>query len=145
MYFVFFCFRVFLAGQFEFLHPHLESMIPANKRAFLSQFYSQVNSFWVSQKNTKYHLLWNFIYENIEEFQLGVNHKVWLTEFTDCEYCSGTQAASLQKCWLKGNWLWSGENSSEKTYFLNSVVRLWVFTLNRGRSSEDYEIATYEL
>lgn len=55
-------------------------MIPANKRAFLSQFYSQVNSFWVSQKNTKYHLLWNFIYENIEEFQLGVNHKVWLTE-----------------------------------------------------------------
>ena len=28
----------------------------------------------------KYHLLWNFIYENIEEFQLGVNHKVWLTE-----------------------------------------------------------------
>ncbi|XP_058972812.1 syndetin [Pocillopora verrucosa] len=32
---------VFLAGQFEFLHPHLESMIPANKRAFLSQFYSQ--------------------------------------------------------------------------------------------------------
>ena len=28
----------------------------------------------------KYHLLWNFIYENIDEFQLGVNHKVWLTE-----------------------------------------------------------------
>lgn len=144
MYFVFFCFRVFLAGQFEFLHPHLESMIPANKRAFLSQFYSQVNSFWVSQKNMKYHLLWNFIYENIEEFQELTTKFDWLKS-TDCEYCSGTQAASLQKCWLKSNWLWSGENSSEKIYFLNSVVRLWVFTLNRGRSSEDYEIATYEL
>lgn len=35
--------RIFLAGQFEFLHPHLEAMIPANKRAFLSQFYSQVS------------------------------------------------------------------------------------------------------
>lgn len=35
---------VFLAGQFEFLHPHLEAMIPANKRAFLSQFYSQTVS-----------------------------------------------------------------------------------------------------
>lgn len=144
MYFVFFCFRVFLAGQFEFLHPHLESMIPANKRAFLSQFYSQVNSFWVSQKNMKYHLLWNFIYENIEEFQELTTKFDWLKS-TDCEYCSGTQAASLQKCWLKSNWLWSGENSSEKIYFLNSVVRLWVFTLNRGRSGEDYEIATYEL
>lgn len=38
------CFRVFLAGQFESLHAHLEAMIPANKRAFLSQFYSQVRS-----------------------------------------------------------------------------------------------------
>ena len=37
------CFRVFLAGQFEFLHAHLEAMIPANKRSFLSQFYSQVS------------------------------------------------------------------------------------------------------
>lgn len=37
------CFRVFLAGQFEFLHAHLEAMIPVNKRAFLSQFYSQVS------------------------------------------------------------------------------------------------------
>ncbi|KAL9965975.1 hypothetical protein ACROYT_G023978 [Oculina patagonica] len=35
---------VFLAGQFEFLHVHLEAMIPANKRAFLSQFYSQTVS-----------------------------------------------------------------------------------------------------
>ena len=35
--------RIFLAGQFEFLHQHLEAMIPANKRAFLSQFYSQVS------------------------------------------------------------------------------------------------------
>lgn len=32
---------VFLAGQFEFLHSKLEEMIPLNKRAFLSQFYSQ--------------------------------------------------------------------------------------------------------
>lgn len=35
---------IFLAGQFEFLHQHLEAMIPANKRAFLSQFYSQTVS-----------------------------------------------------------------------------------------------------
>jgi len=35
---------VFLAGQFESLHAHLEAMIPANKRAFLSQFYSQTVS-----------------------------------------------------------------------------------------------------
>lgn len=32
---------VFLSGQFEFLHSKLEEMIPFNKRAFLSQFYSQ--------------------------------------------------------------------------------------------------------
>ncbi|XP_031566777.1 syndetin-like [Actinia tenebrosa] len=32
---------VFLANQFEFLQSHLDSMIPQNKRAFLSQFYSQ--------------------------------------------------------------------------------------------------------
>ena len=38
-----FGFRIFLAGQFEFLHPHLEAMIPVNKRAFLSQFYSQAS------------------------------------------------------------------------------------------------------
>ncbi|XP_046842734.1 syndetin-like [Xenia sp. Carnegie-2017] len=32
---------VFLAKQFESLQPHLESLIPTTKRAFLSQFYSQ--------------------------------------------------------------------------------------------------------
>lgn len=37
-------YRVFLAKQFESLQPHLESLIPMAKRAFLSQFYSQVIS-----------------------------------------------------------------------------------------------------
>ncbi|XP_014777198.1 syndetin [Octopus bimaculoides] len=32
---------VFLAEQFEFLQPYLDSMIPVNKKAFLQQFYSQ--------------------------------------------------------------------------------------------------------
>ncbi|XP_064648148.1 syndetin-like [Lineus longissimus] len=32
---------VFLADQFQFLQPHLEGMIPQNKKAFLQQFYSQ--------------------------------------------------------------------------------------------------------
>ncbi|XP_064613648.1 LOW QUALITY PROTEIN: syndetin-like [Liolophura sinensis] len=32
---------MFLAAQFEFLHPHLDAMIPPNKKAFLHQFYSQ--------------------------------------------------------------------------------------------------------
>lgn len=35
---------VFLAKQFESLQPHLESLIPMAKRAFLSQFYSQTVS-----------------------------------------------------------------------------------------------------
>ncbi|XP_048579827.1 syndetin isoform X2 [Nematostella vectensis] len=35
---------VFLAKQFEFLHGPLEAIIPSNKRAFLSQFYSQTVS-----------------------------------------------------------------------------------------------------
>ncbi|XP_076349286.1 vacuolar protein sorting 50 isoform X2 [Tachypleus tridentatus] len=32
---------VFLANQFEFLHPHLETFIPSSKKAFLQQFCSQ--------------------------------------------------------------------------------------------------------
>ncbi|KAK3102020.1 hypothetical protein FSP39_008187 [Pinctada imbricata] len=32
---------VFLAKQFSLLHPHLESMIPSSKKAFLQQFYTQ--------------------------------------------------------------------------------------------------------
>lgn len=35
-------FSVFLAEQFELLHPHLEILIPSTKRAFLQQFCSQV-------------------------------------------------------------------------------------------------------
>ncbi|XP_062523224.1 syndetin-like [Corticium candelabrum] len=35
---------VFLAQQFEFLQPHLESLIPSAKRAFLAQFSSQTVS-----------------------------------------------------------------------------------------------------
>ena len=34
---------MFLANQIQFLLPHLEGMIPATKKAFLQQFYSQVN------------------------------------------------------------------------------------------------------
>ena len=34
---------VFLAHQFELLKPQLESLIPENKRNFLTQFYSQVS------------------------------------------------------------------------------------------------------
>ena len=33
---------VFLAKQFELLQPYLEALIPATKKAFLLQFYSQV-------------------------------------------------------------------------------------------------------
>lgn len=32
---------VFLASQMELLYPHLEAMIPANKKVFLQQFFSQ--------------------------------------------------------------------------------------------------------
>ncbi|KAL3842010.1 hypothetical protein ACJMK2_020083 [Sinanodonta woodiana] len=32
---------IFLAQQLEFLEPHLETMIPSTKKAFLQQFYSQ--------------------------------------------------------------------------------------------------------
>ncbi|XP_070550140.1 syndetin-like [Ptychodera flava] len=32
---------LFLAQQFQFLQPHLEAMIPASKKPFLQQFYSQ--------------------------------------------------------------------------------------------------------
>nr|XP_054767125.1 syndetin-like [Lytechinus pictus] len=35
---------IFLANQFELLQPHLESVIPASKKAFLQQFYSQTVS-----------------------------------------------------------------------------------------------------
>lgn len=35
-------FRVFLAEQFEFLQPHLDAVMPAVKKPFLQQFYSQV-------------------------------------------------------------------------------------------------------
>lgn len=34
--------RVFLAEQFEFLQPHLDAVMPAVKKPFLQQFYSQV-------------------------------------------------------------------------------------------------------
>lgn len=36
----------FLAQQFDFLQPHLEALIPAGKKAFLQQFYSQVKVFY---------------------------------------------------------------------------------------------------
>eukprot|EP00057_Strongylocentrotus_purpuratus_P008783 XP_011663257.1 PREDICTED: coiled-coil domain-containing protein 132 [Strongylocentrotus purpuratus] len=35
---------IFLANQFELLQPHLDSVIPASKKAFLQQFYSQTVS-----------------------------------------------------------------------------------------------------
>ncbi|XP_072179287.1 syndetin-like [Diadema setosum] len=35
---------IFLASQFELLQPHLEAVIPASKKAFLQQFYSQTVS-----------------------------------------------------------------------------------------------------
>lgn len=34
--------RVFLAEQFEFLQPHLDTVMPPAKKPFLQQFYSQV-------------------------------------------------------------------------------------------------------
>lgn len=34
--------RVFLAEQFESLQSHLDTMMPAAKKPFLQQFYSQV-------------------------------------------------------------------------------------------------------
>ena len=39
-------FRVFLAEQFEFLQPHLDAVMPAVKKPFLQQFYSQVRHVW---------------------------------------------------------------------------------------------------
>jgi len=97
-------FRVFLAGQFESLHAHLEAMIPANKRAFLSQFYSQVSSERI--------ILQSFV----QSSQLRVRKMTWHKESnkactdstSDGEYCPGITAASLQKCGLKSYWLWSG-------------------------------------
>lgn len=41
--FIFCVLRIFLAKQLELLQPHLEAMIPTNKKAFLQQFFSQVN------------------------------------------------------------------------------------------------------
>lgn len=40
---LFILFRVFLAEQFEFLQPHLDAVMPAAKKPFLQQFYSQVS------------------------------------------------------------------------------------------------------
>ena len=66
-YFVFFfCFsfvyfRVFLSQQMEFLQPHLEAIIPQNKKAFLQQFYSQVLYCKMKRKRLKAYwlLFWN--------------------------------------------------------------------------------------
>ncbi|GAB1290525.1 Syndetin [Apodemus speciosus] len=41
---LFILFRVFLAEQFEFLQPHLDAVMPAVKKPFLQQFYSQTVS-----------------------------------------------------------------------------------------------------
>lgn len=34
---------VFLAKQFEYLLPHLERLVPEDKKHFLTQFFSQVS------------------------------------------------------------------------------------------------------
>lgn len=43
-----FVLRIFLAKQLELLQPHLEAMIPTNKKAFLQQFFSQVKQITVT-------------------------------------------------------------------------------------------------
>ena len=39
---------MFLVKQLDYLQPYLEELIPTNKKAFLSQFYSQVRTFFGS-------------------------------------------------------------------------------------------------
>lgn len=48
-------FRVFLAEQFEFLQPHLDAVMPAVKKPFLQQFYSQVRDGLVCCFNCEQH------------------------------------------------------------------------------------------
>lgn len=91
-------FRVFLAGQFESLHAHLEAMIPANKRAFLSQFYSQVRSGRIILQSPQLReMAWH------RESNKACNDSI-----SDSEYFPGITATSLQKCGFKSYWLWSG-------------------------------------
>ena len=42
--FIGFLFRMFLVKQLDYLQPYLEELIPTNKKAFLSQFFSQVTT-----------------------------------------------------------------------------------------------------
>lgn len=65
---------VFLAGQFEFLHAHLEAMIPVNKRSFLSQFYSQTVSTALELRRPVYRNVASRVidYEQTLQYMTGV-------------------------------------------------------------------------
>lgn len=53
-------FRVFLAEQFEFLQPHLDAVMPAVKKPFLQQFYSQVRNTLGCHFSWE-HIIWGFL------------------------------------------------------------------------------------
>ncbi len=56
---VFFVNRVFLAEQFQSLQSHLEGVIPASKKPFLQQFYSQVRKENILLPNTDKWRCWH--------------------------------------------------------------------------------------